>query len=191
MSVVLVAVPRRFRMSVCPKCGTSNPDNIVYCRKCGSQMPFGGSNANKDVLEQAPALSASEILKDVRPPREHREASPTLKVGAVSAMVAGVLAIVQGIISIAGIAAISSIVDFGDLAVYGVLLGLGELVLGFLSFQGGVFALNAKNYSRALIGSVLGMVALGFVVGALLGLVAVILIALCRDEFPDSKPAAA
>lgn len=45
--------------------------------------------------------------------------------------------------------------------------------------------MNARRqkYHTSLVGSVLGMVAFGSVIGGFLGLVAVILIALSHDEF--------
>jgi hypothetical protein len=112
-------------------------------------------------------------------------ASPTLMIAGMCAMIAGILAIATGILFLAGLSVVSSIVGFGSWTVWGVLVGTGEIVLGVLSYKGGSDARNLSNYRMALVGAILGMLGPGFP----LGLVAVLLVAMCRDEFPDSKPA--
>jgi len=179
---------------VCPKCGAANPDNIVYCRNCGAQLPFVGTSAPTSEPEPIFAVEpgaptgrklASEVLGGISDERRHPGASPTLMIGGMCAMIAGILAIAMGILFLSGLSVVSSIVGFGSWTVWGVLVGLGEIVLGVLSYAGGTYARKPHNYRMALIGAILGMLGPGFP----LGLVAVILIAMCRDEFPDSKPA--
>jgi len=64
-----------------------------------------------------------------------------------------------------------------------ILLGLVAIAFGFLSMIGGLDARLRTRYKQSLTRAILGMVAFGFGIGALLGLVAVILIALSQDEF--------
>jgi hypothetical protein len=101
-------------------------------------------------------------------------------VGGACAIVAGALAVVQGILLFTGDALFF---DFtGD--VTGVfILGAVEVVFGLASINAGMNARQRKKYGTSLVGSVLGMVAFGFLIGGFLGLVAVMLIALSYDEF--------
>jgi uncharacterized membrane protein YidH (DUF202 family) len=61
--------------------------------------------------------------------------------------------------------------------------GIVEIALGLASIFAGMEARRRQKYRTSLVGSVLGMVAFGFLIGGFLGLVAVILIALSHDEF--------
>jgi hypothetical protein len=110
-----------------------------------------------------------------------RELNPNPMIGGNCAIVAGFLGILQGIVAIAGgSAAIGfSIVSSGFL----VLLGLISIAFGFLCVLGGLDARLRRRYKQSLIRVILGMAVIGFGVGALLALVAVILIALSQDEF--------
>lgn len=100
-------------------------------------------------------------------------------------MAAGVLAIIQGILFIAQVGVFFSIAK--DLAGLMIAIGLAEIFLGIMSFIAGRDARRRKEFGSALTGAVLGMIAFGFVIGAFLGLAAVVLIALSREEFSSSK----
>lgn len=106
--------------------------------------------------------------------------TPTPRIGGGCAIVAGLLAIVQGILIIAFAAA--SVTLFG-LGAELFLLGAVEIILGAFSLRAGLDARQLRRYGRTLIGAILGMVGFGFFIGGFLGLVAVILIALSRQEF--------
>jgi uncharacterized BrkB/YihY/UPF0761 family membrane protein len=96
-------------------------------------------------------------------------------------MAAGFLGIMQGIVLIAGG---SSLIDYSTTSSgLQILLGLVAIAFGFLSIIGGLDARLRTKYKQSLTRAILGMVAFGFVIGALLGFVAVILIALSQDEF--------
>jgi uncharacterized membrane protein YuzA (DUF378 family) len=106
-------------------------------------------------------------------------------IGGACAIVAGLLGIIQGIDFVAGG---SVFIDFSSAnSGLQILLGLVEIVFGLLSIIGGLDARLQRMYRRSLIGAILGMVAFGFVIGALLGLVAVILIAFSQDEFEKPR----
>ena len=68
-----------------------------------------------------------------------------------------------------------------------ILLGLVGIAFGSLSILGGMDANLHRRYKQSLTRAILGMVAFGFVIGAFLGLVAVILIALSQDEFDEVR----
>lgn len=57
------------------------------------------------------------------------------------------------------------------------------MLLGVIAIIGGSFAISRKNFTVSLIGAIMGLMTFSFVVGAILGLVGVILIAVSHDEF--------
>jgi len=84
-----------------------------------------------------------------------------------------------GYIVIGGFAAAGSAIalipSFGWSA-WGVACGAILIILGLVSFFGGVYAIQRKNFTIALIGGI-------FVVPSILGLVGLILVAVSKDEF--------
>jgi len=107
--------------------------------------------------------------------------NPNPMIGGACAIAAGFMGMIQGIVLIAGG---PSLIDFSASSTgFQILLGLVGLAFGFLSIIGGIDARLCTKYRQSLTRAILGMVAFGFGIGALLGLVAVILIALSRDEF--------
>jgi len=204
-------------MAECPQCGAPNPSYAVYCGRCGYELPedfrkraaleptandarlpgppldfsapsrrptsSGRSSGEKlDVPRAAsPPVSSIWETKEFR----RRELHTTLMIGGACAIVAGLLGIIQGIDFVAGG---SVFIDFSSAnSGLQILLGLVEIVFGLLSIIGGLDARLQRMYRRSLIGAILGMVAFGFVIGALLGLVAVILIAFSQDEFEKPR----
>ena len=67
----------------------------------------------------------------------------------------------------------------GALAICGILI----VIFAVMALVGGIFAIQRKNWAFALVGSILGMFAIGFLIGAILSLIALILIAVAREEF--------
>lgn len=57
------------------------------------------------------------------------------------------------------------------------------LVMSIVAMIGGLFAVMRKSFAFAIIGGICGIVGFGFVVGAILALVGIILIAMSRSEF--------
>lgn len=200
-------------MAECPQCGATNPSYAVYCGKCGQELPeeFRKRAAQEptanDARFVAPALDSSNPVRSAsRPARSsgerldvpravltpvpsvfgtresrRREFNPNPLIGGTCAIAAGFLGMIQGIVAVAGgSAAIGYSITFSGLQI---LLGFVAVAFGFLSVLGGLDARLRTRYKRSLIRAILGMVAFGFGIGALLGLVAVILIALSQDEF--------
>jgi hypothetical protein len=58
----------------------------------------------------------------------------------------------------------------------GVICGVVLLVLGVVSFLGGIYAIGRKNFGIAVIGGI-------FVIPSILGLIGLILVAVSKDEF--------
>jgi uncharacterized membrane protein YidH (DUF202 family) len=102
-------------------------------------------------------------------------------IGGACAIAAGALAVIQGILFTVGEAVFFTVT--GNLTVVLIIVGLVEIGLGLASVSAGLNARQRRRYRWSLVGSILGMVAFGLVIGGFLGLVAVILIALSYDEF--------
>jgi hypothetical protein len=97
------------------------------------------------------------------------------------AILAGVLALGQGVLYVSVDAAVSAYIPTGT----GMLCLCGglDIVFGLASLAGGIMALKRTSFGLALLGAILGMLGFGFLIGALLGLIAVILIAVSRQDF--------
>lgn len=155
-----------------------------YCTQCGRRIsassdwcPFCGKR---------PWVSAARVWgESVSHPSDYPHYAERVStsstggpmVGGVLAIVAGVLAIAQGAIFALG--STMYIIGSGYVCCCG---GL-ELVFGLASILGGSCALKSENFTLAIVGAILGMLAFGFAIGFLLGLIAVIFIAMSHDEF--------
>lgn len=95
------------------------------------------------------------------------------------AILAGVLALGQGILWAGVSSAAAAYIPTGALC----LCGGVDMIFGLASIAGGIMALKRTSFGLALLGAILGMLGFGFLIGALLGLIAVILIAVSRNDF--------
>lgn len=200
-------------MAKCPNCGLENPYYAVYCGGCGQELseeikkgPTQEPTA-KDARPPGPSPDSSNPVRRatplVRPSGEKLEVprasllpvqpifgikesrrvgfNSTPIIGGTCAIVAGFLGMLQGVVLIAGG---PYLMDYSSSSVgFNILLGLVCLAFGFLSILGGMDARVRTKYRQSLIRAVLGMVSYGFLIGAFLGLAAVILIALSQEEF--------
>jgi hypothetical protein len=99
--------------------------------------------------------------------------------GVFNILVGGASLLVLGGLGIAGFAGLAS----GGLPFFGLLLpliGLPAIAVGGLAVAGGVFALQRKRWGWALAGSIAAAV-----IFHLLGIAAIVLIAVSKDEFTD------
>jgi hypothetical protein len=108
------------------------------------------------------------------------EGQPAKKTGTI--MVAGILDIIDGCLSLLGvlglIVAIANVSDEPDTLAILVPIAVLLAFKGILAIVGGIYALQRKNWVMALIGAIAA--ALPF---SLLGIAALILTALSRDQF--------
>lgn len=105
--------------------------------------------------------------------------SGALIAGGVFAILAGVLALGQGLLYSSFSSAFAYVSGSNSLCLCG---GL-DVLFGAFSLVAGVFALKGKNFALALTGSVFGMLGIGFLIGFVFGLVAIILIAVSKNDF--------
>jgi hypothetical protein len=109
----------------------------------------------------------------------YEKASGGLTIGGILAILAGVLALGQGLLYVVFGGTFASYAPSGFLCLCG---GL-DVLFGLLSIGAGVSALQRKSFMLAVIGATCGMLGVGLLVGFLLGLIALILIATTKEEF--------
>ena len=102
-------------------------------------------------------------------------------------IIAGILGLIQWII----IGFLTSIIGLSFMTIPGaewfgtiwMICGVIGIILSIIVLVGGVMAIKKKNWAFALIGSIIGLVSVGFYLGSLLSLIALILIVISKDEF--------
>jgi predicted exporter len=70
-----------------------------------------------------------------------------------------------------------------DLVAEYVALQVWSLAAGLLAVAGGVFALKETRYELAVMGAIFGVLSIGFLMGAFLGLVGLLILAVSRKDF--------
>jgi hypothetical protein len=155
-------------MRYCSKCGGKIRADSITCEHCG-ERPW-----------QSPAPQATESIWEADEYTYHsssRSDSSSPVIGGIMSILAGVFAVGQGLLYMAG----SSMVSLygGSLC----LCGSIDFLFGIGAIYGGVEALKRGSFTIALVGAILGLLGFGFVIGALFGLLAVVFIAVSRDEF--------
>lgn len=159
----------------CTWCGKEVNASAYLCPFCGKN-PWGpwGRNARDEALYQTQ-------IENIDGPGAYglTHASGGLTLGGILAIIAGVLALGQGLLySVIG-STFAVLPGSGSLC----LCGSVDALFGALSILGGISALKRSNWALALFGAILGMLGIGLLIGALLGLIALILIAMSRNEF--------
>ncbi len=152
------------RMTTCLYCGADHEADLRMCPSCG-RLSGGPWEEQDDIFNDGESVIA-------------HGASGSLVAGGVLAMLAGVLALGQGILY----ATASSIVPY-EMTGFMCLCGGIGILFGLGSIAGGVFAVGRKHFGLALLGAILGMLGIGFVIGFILGLIALLLIATSKSEF--------
>ena len=125
------------------------------------------------------------------PPEKKRTSKPAIA-GALT-IIAGVMALVMAVTFI--------LIDASDLEdldrsiwtetdltpadLEGILEVCGAIciVFGIIAIIGGVFSLMRKHFALAIIGAVFGLLGMGYIIGAVLALVALVLIIMSKSEF--------
>lgn len=219
-------------MVKCPKCGAKNPNYIIYCGKCGEQIPEDLRRAAEAEPEPEPAQTASVPVPTSPTPGPAAPAQEATKrcnwcgtynktsasfcsncgrdpyrvtpydagtawepiqesprsgvplIGGILAILAGILALGQGVIY-AMANEIATTQGFTEIAGSLCVCSGIDILFGLASVVGGIFAIQRKHFALALIGAILGMLGIGFVIGALFGLIALVLIAVSKAEFED------
>jgi len=157
----------------CAWCGREVRAEAYVCPYCGKN-PWGPWGRNRQDEEMYSQYVEEEIPS-------YEKASGMLTLGGVLALLAGVLALGQGLVYVVVGQAIASYAPSGFLSCCG---GL-DVLFGILSIAAGIYAIQRKHFWLAIMGSVFGMLGLGLIVGFFLGLVGLVIIATSRQEFRD------
>lgn len=153
------------------------PARITYCRNCGAdydsdmnECPACGKSLEEQLAHLTYSMDGSHSSTG---------ATGGLFAGGILALVAGVLALGQGLIYAAGGSAFSYAPGSGLLCLCGAI----DILFGLGSMAGGYFAIKREKFTLALLGAVVGMLGMGFLIGFVLGLIALVLIATSKGEF--------
>ena len=166
-------------MSICPNCGSENPDYAYFCGKCAAELKDRSGKPYVTPMSAEPP--AAPVKEAPHPEAKKRKETVNPVIGGACIMVAGFLAVLQGAILLVG----ESVTDYlvGEITLFAGLWGLGFIVTGLGALLLGLRALRRVGYEGALIGAVLGIVGMGFGIGPFLALGGLVLIALSREEF--------
>lgn len=171
---------------VCARCGQPLDAEAEICNACTRPV--------KDVI-----LSN---LPDVASPTEcvHWSEKPSAAGRSARVVMAGILILMAGVLGIgqAAVALSPSLSETLVSAIDSVLPWSGTMgswvedyfvlqawtfIAGLLAIFGGVFALTETRYEFAVMGGVFGVLAIGFLMGAFLGLIGLLLLAVSRKDF--------
>lgn len=155
----------------CTWCGTQLPARSSYCTSCG-RSPWGAdTRADEPVMAYESDAYTTDYYSSGGTPG-------ILLAGGILAILAGLLALGQGLLYVV---VGTSLASFAPPSIC--LCGGVDIIFGIASIGGGVYAMQEKSFSLALVGAILGMLGFGFIIGFVFGLIAVILIAVSHGEF--------
>lgn len=157
-------------MRYCTRCGKKIRADSFTCQHCG-ERPW---DSPRDVSGRYDAAPDDFRYQEPRSPQQ--TSFPVI--GGIMAILAGILAIGQGLLYAAG-ASMINVSGTGFLCACGAV----DFLFGAASIMGGIAAFKREHFATAIIGAVLGMLGLGFLIGFLFGLLAVVFIAVSQKEF--------
>jgi uncharacterized protein YqgC (DUF456 family) len=166
-------------MTICPNCGSENPEYAFYCGKCATELKdaSGKPYVKRRPSKPPPAQKEEPKIAELRKPVQ--TVNPAI--GGICVIIAGALAAVQGGFLLLG-EALATYVS-GDVFLSAGFWGAGFIAVGLAAILLGLRAVNRISYTGALIGAVLGIVGMGLYIGPFLALAGLLLIALSREEF--------
>lgn len=168
----------------CPSCGAPNIPKTVFCEACGKRISL-----EIPPLKAEPKDQPLETLSPVPGLEMDESKSLMQKVrGFGKPFWAGVLLIVGGMLDIAsGIVTFNTEVPSNDLGIdlsgYLVCCASLTMIFGAGAIFGGILSLRKEHFYFVLVGTIVGMLGLGFLLGFLLSFVAMIIVATSRDDY--------
>jgi hypothetical protein len=187
---VELSAPSQSGERACPNCGGKNATTALRCKDCGREFP-------RSVLgRECPHCRAPISLYDSICPHCHVRTDDlevhdeALKsngengpvIAGVLIILAGVIAIFQGLLYLVAESVYSQ--TYGDIVSLSC-CGFLDLLLGAGAVLGGYMAITRKGFALAVLGAVAAMIGMGFLIGALLGLIGLVLVLAYRTQFED------
>jgi ribosomal protein L40E len=171
---------------VCTSCGARNPEGADLCNSCRTPL-------RHIITSNLPEGSTEQECV-------HWSDKPTSSGRAAKVMMAGILVLIAGVLGVAqAVLALSPDLGEGFVEAYEdlvpgasatgevldefVLLQIGVFLFGAIAIFGSMFALNQSRFDMSLVGGVFGVLAIGFLFGAFLSLVGLILIVTSKKQF--------
>ena len=172
----------------CPECGYEhNAPSAEKCIGCGRNLT-------------ATRTAVAEIQGSKPEACEHWSEKPTHAVRTAKVGIAGILVLLAGALGVThGLLALLPETGSDILSHYEAIIPQGEvldeilndsellsaliLVFGMLAVAMSVFAFNRSRFNGAVAGAVLGIVSVGFMIGAFLAIIALIMLATSKREF--------
>jgi ribosomal protein L40E len=174
---------------ICPSCGASSVPGSKFCEGCGKRLApeepppaFGDVSSGVQTRRSEERLSWSDEIAD------DQEALSARGIRRGKPFWAGLILIIAGITEIGnGIASFYREIpnDIGiDVSKYVACCATLVIIFGTAAILGGLVSVYRKNFYLALIASILGILGAGWMfTGSIMSLIAMILIALSRDDF--------
>lgn len=157
---------------------------VRMCVSCGRKIdfasnvcPYCGHDYRTQAYAPAPKKSAMPLA------------------GGVLILIAGLLAVIMGFMYLA--MDVSQLEETGvslppeltsqDLQNVLYICGAVATIFGVIAILGGVFSMQRRHFALAILGGIFGMAGLGFLLGAVLALIGLILVAVSRHEFASAS----
>lgn len=175
----------------CTHCGQINALDARRCENCGAPVSGSAQGMSSDGECKwcgKPALLGLDVCRecdnrqyDTSLASLDKEHSDTLTAAAVLLVIAGAITVFQGVYLLA----LESMIVAADLPSPVSLgcCGLIDILFGVGAIAGGYFAYRRSNFLLAVAGCLVALFGLGLVFGSVLGLIALILVLMRKDDF--------
>lgn len=194
----------------CPFCGADGQEYQLNCTKCGKDLPKErkidrvseaasqptastptGATRACPICGRPMGIYASQCDYCSRPEVDYenysessyRSESELPVIGGVLILIAGVLGLVHGLLTLGAVSEIHALGYNvpGSVTCCAGLMCLFGLIAGF----GGYNAIKRESLAFAIVGGVFGILSIGFLIGALLSLIGIVIVAVSHDEFSE------
>jgi hypothetical protein len=172
---------------MCPYCSSPNIPFSTFCESCGKMM------SPRKPEEAQPVSGQPQISQYLPSDTMHNEPKSFLRMlkEKGNPFWAGVLMVLGGISDVGnGVATFFREIPPNDLNIdlsgYVAFCATFVIVLGIGALLGGLVSLTKKHFYVAITGAIMGMLGIGFFyTGFILCLIALILVAVSKDDFSD------
>lgn len=175
----LVAEQVSIQSRVCPNCGVMNPVSATSCKNCFMALPSLYPEISSTLASTGLPAQTDGWPQDAADTPSQRPAIAALLMvgGGISELILAVRDLTMHV------PATDLPIDLSGLVTF---CGALELILGLIVIAGGLVAFRKGSFTLILVAAIAGMLGVGpFYVGFIMSLIALILVALSRDEFEE------